>query len=161
MRGRAIIPLIGVSSKPEYASNMYINGNVIIHEISHSFTNPILENYENEEQEVGRIICPYMEQELYRAGYDWQSLYGEFFNSLMTNLYLKDVYPSLLGRSISADQSHGFVWMKEAVDFMDRSSENRDKYRTHRTTSCRSSWSTCAPWPHGWTPLPGGLQSRR
>ena len=70
-------PLIGVSSKPEYASNMYINGNVIIHEISHSFTNPILENYENEEQEVGRIICPYMEQELYRAGYDWQSLYGE------------------------------------------------------------------------------------
>lgn len=123
-------PIIGVSSKPKYASNMYINGNVIIHEISHSFTNPILESYENEEQEVGRIICPYMEQELYRAGYDWQSLYGEFFNSLMTNLYLKDVYPSLLGRSISADQSHGFVWMKEAVGFMDRFSENRDKYRT-------------------------------
>lgn len=48
----------------------------------------------------------------------------------MTNLYLKDVYPSLLGRSISADQNHGFVWMKEAVDFMDRFSENRDKYRT-------------------------------
>lgn len=123
-------PIIGVSSKPKYASNMYINGNVIIHEISHSFTNPILESYENEEQEVGRIICPYMEQELYWAGYDWQSLYGEFFNSLMTNLYLKDVYPPLLGRSISADQNHGFVWMKEAVDFMDRFSENRDKYRT-------------------------------
>ena len=119
-------PIIGVSSKPKYASNMYINGNVIIHEISHSFTNPILESYENEEQEVGRIICPYMEQELYWAGYDWQSLYGEFFNSLMTNLYLKDVYPPLLGRSISADQNHGFVWMKEAVDFMDRFSENRD-----------------------------------
>ena len=33
-------PIIGVSSKPKYASNMYINGNVIIHEISHSFTNP-------------------------------------------------------------------------------------------------------------------------
>ena len=123
-------PIIGVSSKPKYASNMYINGNVIIHEISHSFTNPILESYENEEQEVGRIICPYMEQELYWAGYDWQSLYGEFFNSLMTNLYLKDVYPPLLDRSIRADQNHGFVWMKEAVDFMDRFSENRDKYRT-------------------------------
>ena len=123
-------PLIGVSSKPKYASNMNVKGQTTIHEISHSFTSPVLEQYEDELLEIGEAIYPYVAQELYRAGYDASAVCGEFFNSLMTNLYLKEVYPSVLRNSIKADQKHGFVWMNEAVDFMDRFSENRDKYRT-------------------------------
>lgn len=123
-------PLIGVSSKPKYASNMNVKGQTTIHEISHSFTSPVLEQYEDELLEIGEAIYPYMEQELYWAGYDASAVCGEFFNSLMTNLYLKEVYPSALRKSINADQNHGFVWMNEAVDFMDRFTENRDRYRT-------------------------------
>ena len=123
-------PLIGVSSKPKYASNMNVKGQTTIHEISHSFTGPVLEQYEDELLEIGEAIYPYMEQELYWAGYDASAVCGEFFNSLMTNLYLKEVYPSALRKSINADQNHGFVWMNEAVDFMDRFTENRDRYRT-------------------------------
>ena len=123
-------PLIGVSSKPKYASNMNVKGQTTIHEISHSFTSPVLEQYEDELLEIGEAIYPYMEQELYWAGYDASAVCGEFFNSLMTNLYLKEVYPSVLRNSIKADQKHGFVWMNEAVDFMDRFTGNRDRYRT-------------------------------
>lgn len=123
-------PLIGVSSKPKYASNMNVKGQTTIHEISHSFTSPVLEQYEDELLEIGEAIYPYVAQELYRAGYDASAVCGEFFNSLMTNLYLKEVYPSVLRNSIKADQKHGFVWMNEAVDFMDRFTGNRDRYRT-------------------------------
>ncbi len=123
-------PLIGVSSKPKYASNMNVKGQTTIHEISHSFTGPVLEQYEDELLEIGEAIYPYMEQELYWAGYDASAVCGEFFNSLMTNLYLKEVYPSALRESINTDQNHGFVWMNEAVDFMDRFTDNRDRYRT-------------------------------
>lgn len=123
-------PLIGVSSKPKYASNMNVKGQTTIHEISHSFTSPVLEQYEDELLEIGEAIYPYVAQELYRAGYDASAVCGEFFNSLMTNLYLKEVYPSVLRNSIKADLSHGFAWMNEAVDFMDRFTDNRDRYRT-------------------------------
>ena len=123
-------PIIGVSTKPEYASDMSSIGNIIIHEISHSFTNPLLEKYDEMLLEAGEAIYPYMEQEFIWAAYGASAVSGEFFNSLMTNMYLKDKYPSALDRSIGLDQNHGFVWMEEAVDFMDRFTENRDRYPT-------------------------------
>ena len=122
-------PIIGMSLAPERTS-VYTKARVLIHEISHSFTNPLLGDYNEELSRIGETIYPHMEWEFYRSGYDADALCGEFFNSLMTNFYLKDILPSLLDEAVTNDQLHGFVWMEEALDFMGRFSDNRDEYIT-------------------------------
>lgn len=127
-------PILGVHRAPtkKAMGNIFPAG-VFIHELSHSFTAPLYHANKKDFLEIGRRIFPYVKDELTKVGYgDAGALSNEFFNEVMTIVYMQELHMHklLVSREISDMGFRGFVWIDETMDFMKRFTENRKQYST-------------------------------
>lgn len=124
-------PIIGVNRSPEQISYTSIPYTVI-HEISHSFTNPISSRYKEEFLKTGKKIYPYVKDELYKAGYDYEIMCLEFFNTLMSIVYMQELglHESIIEHATYTAGYTGYIWIDRSLEFMQDFRNNRDKYRT-------------------------------
>ena len=126
-------PIIGVNCSPkEMNKNNIIKTGIILHEISHSFTSPIFQRYKDDFIKIGRKIYPYVKDKVYKAGYDADALCNEFFNTIMTIVYMKKLGLNdyLISFEIASGGYKGYVWIDETVNFMSEFINNPNKYPT-------------------------------
>lgn len=120
--------LIGVSTYPTAKTLAGISG-IIIHEVSHSFSNPVFAEYDTELDAAGENIFPQLPRMLTAAGYGAPNLIaGEFLNELFSMIYCRDVLKENLNRSIWNCYRMGFIWAEQGVRLMDSFYSNRDMY---------------------------------
>lgn len=130
---RCYNPILGINRAPtKKAMGNIFSAGVFIHELSHSFTAPLFHANKKDFLEIGRRIYPYVKDELYKVGYGAGELGNEFFNEVMTIVYMQELHMHkfLVSREISDMGFRGFVWIDETMDFMKRFTENRKQYPT-------------------------------
>lgn len=99
---------------------------VLLHEIMHSFSNPIVARHRHRLNPLAEQIFPHVEKPLTEAGYGTpEIIMTEFLNELFTLLYLKDSGDITLPNRIRLDQLRGFIWMPSGMDFLDNFYRNR------------------------------------
>lgn len=105
----------------------------IIHELSHCFTNKLIEGIWDRIEPAALKIYPYVEQRLLKEGaigFPTNMIY-EWFTDLSTNMYFRENGAAKgipLTLQIATQQNKGFIWMEKSVDFMNGFYENRDLY---------------------------------
>ena len=101
---------------------------VVIHEFSHSYCNPICRQHEDEMLPVFDELFPYVEKTLRKQAYgSSQTLMYENLTRLMTILYLSD--QQILGvHHVTKEEQSGFPWMEDLFFFCYNFTTNRDIY---------------------------------
>lgn len=128
--GSGIGAVVGVTYDPN-RSDAKRHVHDLIHEISHSFTNPLFSPYRDRFKAAGKQIFPHLSHQLTAAGYGApEVVVGEFLNELLTMMYLRDVLQEDLLKYIGICNSKGFIWAKDAVEYMDEFYANRPLYPT-------------------------------
>jgi len=114
-------------NKPVY--NTYLI-QVIIHEFSHHFSNPMVTEHEQEMIAAAEKMFPYVSERMSKYSYDEaKSILYEGLNELFVNMYFQENNIQLFTRYfISGDENRGFVWMRRAIRFMNNFYENRTLY---------------------------------
>jgi hypothetical protein len=102
---------------------------VIVHELSHTFANPIVDKYKEQMQAATDTIFPHIEKRLERYFYGKESIVAESFTSLFTNIYLQSLKYSVF-YFVTNDGYRGFVWQHRAMSFMNNFINNRQLYPT-------------------------------
>lgn len=128
-------PIIGVSCAPkDMAASNVIKAGTFIHELTHSFTAPIFQENKEKFLEIGHRIYPYVKNESYKAGYDADALCNEFFNTVMSIVYMQEAHLNrhLTSFEIASGGYKGYVWINETMEFMKRFTDNRKQYPTIR-----------------------------
>jgi hypothetical protein len=98
---------------------------LIIHELSHHFSNPLVDKYKQEMMEGAEKMFPYVQERLARAAYGHaKSILYEGLDELFVNMYFQE-YKDLDRCEISGNENRGFVWMRRAIRFMNHFYENR------------------------------------
>lgn len=126
-------PILGVSCAPKkMLENDIIKSGTFIHELSHSFTAPLFHANKKDFLEIGRRIYPYVKDELYRSWYDADALGNEFFNTVMTIVYMQELHLSeyLISHVVATGGYEGYVWIDETMKFMKQFTDNRKQYPT-------------------------------
>lgn len=102
---------------------------ILIHEFSHILTNPLVTEYYPQLESAGDTIYPHVEQLMLNAAYSGiRAIYGEGLNDLFVNIYFLDHNIGNINYEIYRAEKKGFVWMQDAVDFMENFRENRKEY---------------------------------
>lgn len=126
----AIDILIGVS-RGSSAKSIAGSAGVIIHEISHSFSNQVLRDYDETFLLAGEKIFKHLSVMLTAAGYGAPGIIaGEYLNELFSMVYMKDMLDDDLFMAIRNCYKKGFLWADQGVRLMDEFSGNRDLYPT-------------------------------
>lgn len=128
-------PIIGVSCAPkDMAASNVIKAGTFIHELTHSFTAPIFQDNKEKFLEIGHRIYPYVKDEIYKAGYDADALCNEFFNTVMSIVYMQELHLNnyLISFEIASGGYKGYVWIDGTMEFMKRFTDNRNLYPTIR-----------------------------
>jgi len=112
-------------SKPFYDTSKI---RVIIHELSHHFSNPIVAKYEQEMNIAAEKMFPHVREQLAKYAYgNAESILYEGLNELFVNLYFQEHNISN-SYNISDNEYRGFVWMRRAMRFMNNFYKNRMVY---------------------------------
>ena len=120
--------LIGIATYPTVKTLESISG-IIIHEVSHSFSNPVFRQYDSVLNAAGEKIFPQLSRMLTAAGYGAPNIIaGEFLNELFSMMYCRDVLKANLDYSIWNCFRMGFIWAEQGLRLMDSFCENRDMY---------------------------------
>lgn len=106
----------------------------IIHELSHAFTNKLINDVWDDIEPAALEIYPHVEERMLEIAIGFpKNVMTEWFTDLCTNMYfrengaIKSISPAL---QIAIQQNRGFIWMERSVDFMNGFYENRDLYPT-------------------------------
>ncbi len=120
---------------PAYAPGFV---SIILHEILHSFTNRLSDEYWPQIDSVAtQKIYPHVREAMYRNAYaSAKTTMLEWFNNLMVCLYFME-HPQIQkdtqispAQLVASYQDRGFIWMDRSVQFMQDFIDNRDKYST-------------------------------
>lgn len=102
---------------------------VLIHEISHYFTNLVFPKYDEMLLPAGEQIYAALPRMLTAAGYGTpSSVCGEYLNELCSMLYRREILNDNLYVAILKCHRTGFIWAEEGVTFMDNFIRNRTAY---------------------------------
>lgn len=107
---------------------------LIVHELSHGYSNALLENaWDDSISPAVMEIYSNVEEKMLEIGYgDPGIMLTEWFNNLCELMYFRE-NPSKsfdMNRRIARYQYRGFIWMERSVDFMDEFYENRSTFVT-------------------------------
>lgn len=123
--------LIGVTYNPQKSGiNQGSTTRILIHEISHYFTNKIFfPEYTERLTAAGTKIFEHLSEPLTAVGYGApQIICPEYLNDLCMMMYSKEVLGSSLTKEIRECYWRGFIWAEEGVRYMENFSENRGYY---------------------------------
>lgn len=123
--------LMGVSYNPEKGKinrNTYVP--ILLHEISHYFTNQIFfPDYTEQLTAAGAKIFEHLSEPLTAAGYGAAYIVcPEFLNELCAMMYTKEVLGSTLANEVRACYRKGFIWADECIRYMENFTANREQY---------------------------------
>lgn len=122
--------LLGVSQDPGTSQPGEVGG-VLIHEISHYFTNRIFSQYAEAMLPAGERIFAALPRMLTAAGYGAPGIVcGEFLNELCSMMYRREVLNYNLLSAVRNCRRMGFIWVEEGLNFMDNFTRNRLQYPT-------------------------------
>lgn len=108
-----------------------IDFGVVLHEFGHNFANPIVKQYAERMADAGKVIFPYVQDRLARAGYgSSDSMIGEGLNELFRLMYFVEVYGCTPYFDVYSNDERGFIWLQRALRFMDNFYANRQLYPT-------------------------------
>ena len=102
---------------------------VILHELCHIFSEPLINKYQQDMIPAADSIFPYVKKQLAKVAYgDAATMLGESINDLCTNMYFRE-YPIGFGKyMIRFNEDYGFIWMRRFVKFMDNFYGHRNLY---------------------------------
>lgn len=123
--------LIGVTYNPQKSRiNQGSTTQILIHEISHYFTNKFFfPEYTERLTAAGTKIFEHLSEPLTAVGYGApQIICPEYLNDLCMMMYCKEVLGSSLTKEVRECYRRGFIWAEEGVRYMENFSENRDHY---------------------------------
>ncbi len=103
------------------------NLRVLIHEISHSFTEAIFDDYREELTQIGTMLYPHFSKTIERNNYTKEFIILESLNEACTVAYLDKL---LEKQQIESYNFIGLVWMEELMAYLQNFTNNRDKYET-------------------------------
>ncbi|MEG1725600.1 MAG: DUF4932 domain-containing protein [Anaerovoracaceae bacterium] len=94
----------------------------IIHELSHGFTNKLINNIWGDIELAALKIYPHVEQRMLEIAIGFpKNVMAEWFTDLCVNMYFRE-NKATKGMSsvfqIAMQQNKGFIWMERSVDFM-------------------------------------------
>lgn len=127
--------LMGVTYDPQKSAITQGNtAQILVHEISHYFTNKIFfPEYTERLTAAGARIFEHLSEPLTAAGYGAPHIIcPEYLNDLCMMMYTKEVLGSSHAKEISECYRHGFIWAAEGVRYMENFSENRERYASLR-----------------------------
>lgn len=120
--------LTGVAHEPGERIGNAAEG-VLIHEISHYFTNRIFPPYDERLLPAGAQLFAALPRMLTAAGYGAPKVVcGEYLNELCSMIYCREVLGDDLSAAIRRCRRMGFIWAEEGVAFMDNFTRNRSLY---------------------------------
>ena len=109
---------------------------VLIHEIMHYFTRPLISVYYKQMEESMEYVYSKITDHMTNRGYgNARSMAGEWFNDLFTNLYFKfeyevGRYPFNYMYNVAQNENEGYIWMGRVVAFMNNFYLERNSYLT-------------------------------
>jgi len=106
---------------------------VIAHEFCHSFTNPVVDKYMDRLQPTGERLYKKHGPALRSRGcQEWRSMMYETAVRACVASFIRNsiVDPGYMDYHLKREARHGFVWIKDAGDFLTKYESNRDKYPT-------------------------------
>lgn len=112
------------------------DGSILIHEVCHSFVNPLLDEEANAAmiQKAGQQLFQLSRQAMMRQAYNnWQILINESLVRASVVVYMLDngFGKKVAGNLITMEMmNNGFLWMPELVSALRLYSANREKYAT-------------------------------
>ena len=104
---------------------------MLIHELSHHYTNPLFDDHWAEIEGAANRMYPYVKDMAARIGYgNVQTAFGEWMNNLFMLMYMREagVHPGIINATIKGLMEGGFIWMQRSVEFMDNFDAHRDRY---------------------------------
>lgn len=105
--------------------------NVVPHELCHSYGKHLSKSYLSKCIDSFKIIYPDICQQTKLYGYGDKSpktAASESFAELFADMYLAYIGYQFVGYKIAEDENRGYVWMSDAIRFMQNFTENRDEY---------------------------------
>lgn len=125
--GIAIGCIINPSALPQFADRIIP---VIIHEIGHNFSDPLIETYWSQVEIPFDKLYENSKIQLRRYAYgDPNTALMEWQNNLFMLMYLKEYDPENFGYNLADMVRRGFIWMPRSVDFMKNFEENRSQFK--------------------------------
>jgi hypothetical protein len=107
----------------------YVSGTVI-HELGHSYANPVVEKHLPQLESAGKILYPQVEEKMKKMAYaEWQTM---MFESVVRAAEIQYYYQygGKSERPLKYNIDMGFFWMKELNQVLSEYRTNRAKYPT-------------------------------
>jgi hypothetical protein len=127
-----IIPVIGVWSWDEEGGVVFDEGfePTFVHELCHSYTNPLVDRHAGELEEVGkRLFAPCREIMARQAYGTWKTVMYESLVRASVVRYLRDRRgEGAARRRVAEDVGRGFAWTGELAALLGRYEQARDRY---------------------------------
>lgn len=121
--------LIGTSSDSNGSPSLSLRVlPTIIHELNHTFANPLAFEFESEMKVARDKIGPSVMKLLQTGAYNTRAILPEWLTRLGTLIYLDAHNYDRIPFAITRDAYVGFIWQQRAFDFMANFSANRDLY---------------------------------
>ena len=91
---------------------------IILHEILHIYVNPIVDKNLNAFNNSFSPIYPFVEENLYKANYNWRSVPYEWLTDLALLAYMKDndSNKEKIETTIISDSTRGFIWQRDSYE---------------------------------------------
>jgi hypothetical protein len=104
-----------------------------VHELSHSFANPVVEKYMHRLQPAGERLFAAHEAAMRMIGYQkWESvMYETAVRACVVSFVRQSIVdPRFMDFVLKNEVGHGFVWTEEMGNFLKTYENQRDKYPT-------------------------------
>lgn len=112
--------VLGISSKTGEAEidEQFIA--LLVHEMAHSYINPVFDAHRTELAKAGEVIMPLVEKQMRAQAYpDWQTVVNESGVRAIVVNYMREKHgPEAGARTARAEQRSGFLWINELAEVM-------------------------------------------
>ncbi len=130
-----IYSIVGVWMTNLFGEPWFLNrlcGTTVIHELGHSYTNPIVEKHLSQLEPAGKILFPQVEEKMRKMYYgSWQAM---MFESVIRTIEAQYLYQyegkASAERAVRYNVNNGFFWMKELDEVVSEYRTNRARYPT-------------------------------
>jgi uncharacterized protein DUF4932 len=104
----------------------------LIHEMAHSYINPVFDKHQADLAPAGRVIFPLVEKPMREQAYgDAVTMFDESGVRAITVMYLRDRHGAAAGVDAEVDEvRRSFVWTPELAQLFQRYREHRDRFPT-------------------------------
>lgn len=112
----------------------YLEKDIAIHEFSHNYTNPIVDEFSQQTQEFEGALYPPIKEQIKEEGYaSWQACMYELIVRATSIRIAKKVYGNKTANEIMEyDKKVGFIYIEALTNKLAEYEDKRDQYPTFR-----------------------------